>query len=105
MAMAEYIERKRAIVDACNSLELYPSEYAKLEDSLNEISAADVAPVVHGRWIFKQDKEFPCFGKAICSECRNVISISPDLLDVDYQRFFAGQKHYCYNCGAKMDIK
>ena len=44
--MTEYIERKRAIVDACNSLELYPSEYAKLEDALNKIPAADVAPVV-----------------------------------------------------------
>lgn len=42
----EYIERKRAIVDACNSLELYPSEYAELENALNRIPAADVAPVV-----------------------------------------------------------
>ena len=41
----EFIERKRAIVDACNSLELYPSEYAKLEDALNRIPAADVAEV------------------------------------------------------------
>lgn len=40
--MAEYIERKRAIVDACNALELYPSEYAKLEDALNRTPAADV---------------------------------------------------------------
>ena len=47
MTMAkEYIERKRAIVDACNSLELYPSEYAKLEDALNRIPAADVMEVV-----------------------------------------------------------
>ena len=43
----EYIERKRAIVDACNSLELYPSEYAKLEDALNRIPTADVVPVIH----------------------------------------------------------
>ena len=42
----EYIERKRAIVDACNSLELYPSEYAELENALNRIPAADVVPVV-----------------------------------------------------------
>ena len=42
----EYIERQRAIVDACNSLELYPSEYAELENALNRIPAADVAPVV-----------------------------------------------------------
>ena len=42
----EYIERQRAIVDACNSLELYPSEYAKLEDTLNRIPTADVVEVV-----------------------------------------------------------
>lgn len=47
--MAEYIERKRAIVDACNSLELYSFEYAKLEDALNKIPAVDVAPVVRCR--------------------------------------------------------
>lgn len=34
----EFIERKRAIVDACNSLELYPSEYATLEDALNRLA-------------------------------------------------------------------
>ena len=52
--MAEYIERKRAIVDACNSLELYPSEYATLEDALNKIPAADVAPVQ--KWISVKDR-------------------------------------------------
>ncbi len=52
--MTDYIERKRAIVNACNSLELYPSEYAKLEDALNKISAADVAPVQ--KWISVKDR-------------------------------------------------
>ena len=47
--MVEYIERKRAIVDACNSLELYPSEYATLEDALNKSPVADVAEVVRCR--------------------------------------------------------
>ena len=45
----EYVERKRAIVDACNSLELYPSEYAELENALNRIPAADVMEVVRCR--------------------------------------------------------
>ena len=39
----EYIERKRAIVDACNSLELYPSEYAELENALNRIPAVGLS--------------------------------------------------------------
>ena len=72
--MPEYIERKRAIVDACNSLELYPSEYAKLEDTLNKIPAADVAPVVR----CKDCKYFmfsDCYG-----ECRKGYMgiVSPD---------------------------
>ena len=45
----EYVERKRAIVDACNSLDLYPSEYAELENALNRIPAADVVKVVRCR--------------------------------------------------------
>lgn len=85
----EYIERQRAIVDACNSLELYPSEYAELENALNRIPAADVAPVVHGRWI---EQEKYTFGVMYdCSICDNRI------LDNGHSW------NYCPNCGAKMD--
>ena len=101
----EYIERKRAIVDACNSLELYPSEYAELENALNRIPAADVAPVVHGWWVF--GKDLPDSSGSInknkchlyCSECRNqavnkTVDNDPDF-DVDTP--------FCPWCGAKMD--
>lgn len=81
--MAEYIERKRAIVDACNSLELYPSEYAKLEDALNKIPAADVAPVRRGRWNIDGS----------CSECHGYDNRDP------YGSAF------CPHCGAKMDLE
>ena len=80
----EYIERKRAIVDACNSLELYPSEYAELENALNRIPAADVAQVVHGRWIASHD-EF-----CACSICKYPVYMGWN------------QTNYCPNCGAKM---
>lgn len=90
LTMAEYIERKRAIVDACNSLELYPSEYAKLEDALNRIPAADVAPVKHGRIIEniengKMKRVFSC-----CGEDFTVLTMWL-------------HPNYCPNCGAKMD--
>lgn len=89
--MAEYIERKRAIVDACNALELYPSEYARLEDALNRVPAADVAPVVHGRWDIEWDAERDpkrFFVRIVCSNCG----------------LKTGQKsNYCPNCGARMD--
>lgn len=101
----EYVERKRAIVDACNSLELYPSEYAELENALNRIPAADVAEVRHGRWVFGKDlaDSFGSINKnkyhLYCSECRNqafskTIDNDPDF-DVDTP--------FCPWCGAKMD--
>lgn len=84
--MTEYIERKRAIADACNALELYPSEYAELEDALNRIPAADVAPVRHGRW------EVGYFHDRVCSCC-----LHPDNDFDDYVHKF------CPHCGARMD--
>ena len=87
--MTEYIERKRAIVDACNSLELYSFEYAKLEDALNKIPAADVVGVVHGKWIEKEKYTFGIMYD--CSLCEDRI------LDNGHPW------NYCPNCGAKMD--
>ena len=81
----EYIERKRAIVDACNSLELYPSEYAKLEDALNRIPTADVAEVRHGRWLCV-DTDIEQF--FLCNRCNK-------------KEYW--ESNYCPNCGAKMD--
>ena len=86
----EYIERQRAIVDACNSLELYPSEYAELENALNRIPAADVAPVVHERWE-KHGSKWQCTG------CKVLMSIDGTPQE--------NLLYYCPNCGAKMDKK
>ena len=83
----EYIERKRAIVDACNSLELYPSEYAELENALNRIPAADVAPVVHERWK-KHGSKWQCTG------CKVLMSIDGTPQE--------NLLYYCPNCGAYM---
>lgn len=44
--------------------------------------AADVAPVVHGRWVHHDD------GVVTCSECGNAES---------------SDSYYCRYCGAKMD--
>ena len=84
----EYIERKRAIVDACNSLELYPSEYAELENALNRIPAADVAPVVHEQW----EKHG---SKRQCAGCKVLMSIDGTPQE--------NSLYYCPNCGASMD--
>ena len=91
----EYIERQRAIVDACNSLELYPSEYAKLEDALNSIPAADVVEVRHGRWeAWMPDKNGET-REFICTGCRFMVEMSWKQKECDYE--------WCPYCGCKMD--
>ena len=94
--MAEYIERKRAIVDACNSLELYPSEYAKLEDALTKIPAADVAPVRHGHWVSLTD----CSNAGVyCSNCHKKVYKEDYALCNRKNKL---RSNYCPNCGADM---
>lgn len=83
--MTEYIEReavRNAILGEHPDLH-YPSWYANIIDS---IPVADVAPVVHGRWLDA--------GRGIkaCSNCNHGI-----------KEHMACVNHYCPNCGAKMD--
>lgn len=54
---------------------------------IDEIPAADVAPVVHGQWLDNVDYMF-------CSKC----GMQWNYYDNDTQDF-----KYCPNCGAKMD--
>lgn len=76
--MAEYIEREKA-------KRLLHIEYAyAAEQLLDEIPAADVAPVVHGQKI--EDGDIGCFW--LCSLCGECLPYGAN---------------YCPNCGAKMD--
>lgn len=61
------------------------------EFEIEDAPAADVAPVVHGRWI-PHDR---VFGDdfLVCSKCQFVSE------DRSTRRYY----HYCPNCGAKMD--
>ena len=47
IANEEYITKSEAIEAACNAVELFPSEYHEMENAINSIPAADVAPVIH----------------------------------------------------------
>lgn len=60
-------------------------------DMIEDAPAADVAPVVHGRWI-PHDRVFGDDFLA-CSKCQFVSE------DRSTRRYY----HYCPNCGAKMD--
>ena len=89
--MTEYIERE-AVKEAIGFVHLHFVacwENKSLLDVINEIPAADVAPVRHGRWIEKDKYAFGTFYD--CSICGNRI------LDNGHSW------NYCPNCGAKME--
>lgn len=63
---------------------------------IESISAADVAPVVHGHWI--QHNHIVTYYE--CSECHYSIDEEPHYNYSDDIMMFP---KYCENCGAKMD--
>lgn len=92
--MDEYIEREKT-VELLRSLgnREYRKEKGTIQDAVKMISypeytpTADVAPVVHGRWIYDEKAQRP-----YCSVCKG---------------YFYGATNspmsYCPNCGSKMD--
>ena len=92
--MDDYISRDMAIA-RLTKVEV-PNRLATMTDAKREIAempAADVAPVVHGRWIGA-----PLCGNdnCKCSECGSWHNIHANLRGEIMQK-------YCPNCGAKMD--
>lgn len=86
----EYIRREAAIEEIDKWLDAVGtalvgkglSYYGELIGCIEDTPAADVAEVVHGRWIHHDDGVFTC------SECGNAES---------------NDSYYCRLCGAKMD--
>lgn len=91
--MAEYITKKAAINAVENApIELFQSEWEEIEEAINAAPAADVVPVVHGRWLHSGYTDHLEVVK--CSECNHeAFAISLYVCD----------GNYCPNCGAKMD--
>ena len=93
----DLISRQQAIdgkisIQRANGVEIYTDE-AVLVEHLKNVPAADVAPVVHGRWlpIVSYNNTYKC------SECGRL------LVDItDGLKMVAKQYPYCH-CGAKMD--
>lgn len=86
LTMAEYIKRG-AFIELVKDIPMWGSVAAMFADS---IPAADVAPVVHGRW--EQDAD----GDWYCTNCDEVVAICESGRERTYR------KPYCPNCGAKM---
>ena len=94
--MAEYIKREAAVKatnewvsEACMAPVMRVS---RLFDKLQKVPAADVAPVVHGRWEYIQ-QTLNTLSQLRCSFC-GWWSLDPSI---------DGAYNYCPNCGAKMD--
>lgn len=87
--MAEYIEREALKNEIATSTE--PFNTGSVFRAINRQAAADVAPVMHGRWSDAGFGELPKhapYGWA-CSACGGIS--------------FNNEYIYCPNCGAKMD--
>ena len=84
--MSDYISRE----DAVDELQVkvfhnLTDEYYGTMQVLNELTAADVVPVVHGTWEYHMS-----FG--ICDKC-----------GYEYNWTGTDAKNFCPNCGVKMD--
>lgn len=114
--MTEYItkdEAYNAVDERIGALLIYHSNISKIlcvdsiKKHIDTIKPADVAPVIHGKWIKGQTQEkvdwlgVRCkVANYSCSICGRVI---PDI-DVDGKGLVATLDDYPYcHCGAKMD--
>jgi hypothetical protein len=82
----EYIKREAALMklmqDGCS---------AKNLQSISDMPSADVAEVVHGRWIKDDFLSDDVNNAEKCSQCGELIG------------WFGNLPKYCPECGAKMD--
>jgi hypothetical protein len=100
VTMTDYIPRE-AVIDCIDKAydpgyDLgYCVDNDMFKDMIKEIPAADVQPVVHGKWIDKKKKTYGM--QTFCSACGQHSGIG----GIESNR----HKPYCPNCGAKMDLE
>ena len=87
----EYIEREAAL----NCLKIARGYCPCAYKEISNLPTADVAPVVHGEWIWADD------GYLRCSNCHQKAPVMTQYQDEPMTTATA----YCPNCGAKMDLE
>ena len=100
--MAEYIDRKalRKVLENWRDAHADVDDEqgcGLLEDVIWEVGAqpaADVAPVVHGRWIHSRYED--------CSEQFELVKCSQCNHEAYAMAFYVRGGNYCPHCGAKM---
>lgn len=107
--MDEFISRKAAIAYIREQSEecqkafeelggesgIYADAYNDLAEDFYSIPAADVAPVVHARWIHSRYEG--------CSEQFEIVKCFQCNHEAYAMAFYVRGGNYCPNCGAKMD--
>ena len=95
--MAEYIERSAAIEAAKHAWAkgLEPSQY------IEALPAADVASVVHGRWICEWNTDLGTT-TVICSRCKDAREVRGCYVSTGGEGMY-DEDDYCPHCGAMMD--
>lgn len=96
--MDDYISRR-------DLLARYDAEHngapGRARELIEQAPAADVAPVVHGAWVYDPNANDWGIGGYICSECKSKNNNLP-ITRMKLVKMFSGSE-YCPNCGAKMD--
>ena len=112
--MSEYLERETAVNIADHAILEHPydkdsqrpEEYSDYNQgwsdacdyirvSLTHVPAADVAPVVHGKWVHSRyDRSSEQFDVVKCSRCG---------LEAYAMAYHVRDGNYCPRCGARMD--
>ena len=93
--MAEFIDREAALKA------IYTSTAPALE--VKAMPAADVKPVVRGKWIFEEYEIASWCTKAICSSCKKTVANNSDLAHDWGQKIFLHDYQFCPKCGAEME--
>lgn len=100
--MEAYIDQK-ATVESLNAMKPFLRDRGQVQllrrimNHIGKIPVADVVPVVHGKWVWKN-------GWIVCNKCEALYAVCPNRNAKEQALKDAkGLEKFCFNCGAKMD--
>lgn len=93
--MPEYIDKEKLYQYLDNEVEWRNNQDRLFAlESVSDFPAADVSPVVHGKWEFEPET-INTYSVLKCSKCGWwTLDLSVD-----------GSYHHCPNCGVKLDLE
>lgn len=100
--MPEYIDREKAL-KLLESAQAWGWSNNTLYDEMKDLPSADVAPIVHAKWIDLCMTETDRCGEVIREE-KDVYFMCSNCECIYSKRHFC-QRNFCARCGAKMDLE